>query len=345
MSALTMIKLKKVKIEEIACFIETCLSLNGISDKKSQHLNDLFNQLIYESHLYNQWFVSAHVKYALELLVDELRFCEKKMSGKLDFLGPGNSNPEDESVYCIYKPDAPLEGIIELLILAFNYKSCFVKIDESQKFIATTFIKLIETLPELKNRITIAENLFINPDKVFVLGKVNQTVKEYMSKYNLKQNYTEGTAVVINKVDDLNSLSALADQICMFFGRNRNSCKVLFVPEGFDLVNLESYLNVFQGQLFNNKYFNNYEYRKSVMIINHISFIEMGPLLVTESMNQAGYISVLCIQRYTNEEEIKHNPMAKRYKLLSLTETLKDSQYSKLGLSFIYNNPEHFPEA
>lgn len=364
LSLLKMPDLNNVKMKEIACFIETCLSFTKNIDKKTdtlnvspedvsshiinsydklfQELREPLNQLINESQIYNNWFIPAHIEYALELLIEELRFCDETYFQRIRVLDSEKVYRNDEPAYCIYRPISPLEGIVELLIISLCHKSCFVMVAEEQKFIVTTFIKIIETLPNLKNRITITEKPFVNPEKLYVLGKVNQTVSDYMSKYKFYQNYSEGCAVLLDREPSSHQLSTLSNQICMFFGRSRTSCKVLFVHEYFNLEDIKPYFEVFNDQLYHNKYFNNYEYRKSVMIINQIPYREIGPLIVTESRDQAGYISVLCVQRYKNEDEINHHPLTKRYKLLPLAISHHEPEYSKLGLSFLFHNKECF---
>lgn len=320
------------KIKAIACLIEKCLSESG-DNVMPLELKELADKLINESQIYNQWFVPEHVRYALALLVEECRCWNELLSNLPTVSNTLNVVETDEHALCLYRPSAPLEGVLEMLLFALKYKQCILHVAEDQKKIIETFVKIIETIPGLRNKVIITEKPVTNPRNVFVIGNTNQTMKDYLSKYKFEQNHGEGTSVLIRRDADSQQLSAVTNQVCMFFGRSRNSCKVLYVPEDFDLNILQPYFEEYKDQLFHNKYFNNYEYRKSVMIINNIPYKEIGPLLVTESQLQAGYISVLCVQQYKKEEDIADHYFSGRFKMLA-NASRSESEWGKLALSY-----------
>jgi hypothetical protein len=326
------------KIESIACLIEKCLSESG-DDALPLDIKELADKLINESQIYNQWFVPDHVRYSLSLAVEECRFLNERLSNLPNIRDQANVDETDDHALCLYRPSAPLEGVLEMLLFALKYKQCVLHVAEGQKTILETFIKIIETIPGLRNKLIISEKPVTNPRNVFVIGKINQTMKDYLSKYKFKQNHEEGTSVLISRDPDPQQLSALANQVCMFFGRSRNSCKVLYVHEDFNLKVLQPYFDEYKEQLFHNKYFNNYEYRKSVMIINNIPYEEIGPLLVTESQLQAGYVSVLCIQRYKKEEDIADNYLSGRFKMVTKSKK-SELEWGKHTLSYFCRNYE-----
>jgi hypothetical protein len=193
-------------------------------------------------------------------------------------------------------------------------------------------VELIEVKFKSQFKISETESRFNEIGAVLAMAELGETTKEYFEKYAVLQLYGRGRSYIIdgNESDDL--MTVIAAMICMYFGRGENSIKVLYIPEYYDFTRLKVAIAKYSDLLIN-RYYNNFEYRKSAMIINHLDYFEIGPLLVTTNESQAGYTSVLCIQRYNDLGDIESNKLIEQYPLLKSGEGNPYSSYGRLSLS------------
>ena len=95
-------------------------------------------------------------------------------------------------------------------------------------------------------------------------------------------------------------LLGFADDIMSYFGLGCRNVSKIFVPENYDFSRLLEALNVYSQYIQHNKYRNNYEFRKSCFLLNKISFIDSGFLLLTQSEPLASPVAVVNYEFYSN---------------------------------------------
>ena len=79
---------------------------------------------------------------------------------------------------------------------------------------------------------------------------------------------------------------------------------VVFIPEGYDLTQVLKRWEE-KGELaHHNKYFNNYEYNKSIYLINKVPHLDTGYGLWVKDKALVSPISVTFYQTYTSEIEL-----------------------------------------
>jgi hypothetical protein len=78
----------------------------------------------------------------------------------------------------------------------------------------------------------------------------------------------------------------------------------LFVPVDFDFIPLLDNLESYQPIIHHHKYVNNYDYQKSILLVNQIHFYDNGFLLLTENKNLVSPISVVYYETYQNQDDL-----------------------------------------
>ncbi len=309
----------------------------------------IIHELILESCQHNPWFIAEHVVYALESLANDLlkiADAEHALPGGGDISMPGDSPggsdksmPGDRTIGFLFRSAAPLEGLAELFYLIKHRCTCEVMLSREHEYMVKKFLLFLESFPGLSGNVKVNNVKLSNFSGLISMSELGTTTKDYFSKYKTLQLYQKGNSIILHGNEDESLLHKTAEMVCMYFGRSAQNVKVLFVPDEYDIDLLTPALEVYADQLYHNRYYNNFEYRKSAMIINHIPYKERGSLLITESASQAGYTGVLCIQRYSQAGDIMKNELSALYKPVNPVNEL-NFQSDQLSLSTYTHNHE-----
>lgn len=318
------------QIKDLAFRIRKSVENHKTGLQSNTSFDEKIDDLINNSERYNPWHIPEHVLYALEVLSEDLKFLSEDNDLK-DILF-------DKSVIklrigILLKEGSPLEGISEVLYLACYGIDCFVKCTPSSKSRLERVLSLFDDYKSISKSIHLIESKFPEIEGIVTFVKLNSTQKEYFDKYPLLELAQDGSSWSSGDNDQELIYDRLAELICIYFGRGSRNVKVLFVNENFNLSMLQKALLKYSGILFHNRYYNNYEYRKSAMIFNKIPFIPDYPVLITESPEQAGYTGVLCIQKYKGVATIEYNKLLDKFPLINHSGTVGIESNSDMSLS------------
>lgn len=345
------------KITDLAYSIQESLQRYKQGEESATQFDSLVYEIVANSHIHNSWFVPSQMLFAIDLFVSDLQYITNNnlISQLNDIVAAGSlekdiqedinaelnkqhQNNFSRKLACLLRTEAPFEGIALLLLLSASGYECTIKVEARLQHLLKNILALIELKFNKQFKISQTESRFNEIGALLAFADLGETAKEYFEKYQTLQLFSKGKSYIINGSESDDLLNAIATMICMYFGRGENSIKVLFITEHYNMERLKAALEKYSDLLLNNRYYNNYEYRKSAMIINHLDYSEIGPLLITNNANQAGYTSVLCIQEYREIHEIFSNKLIDQYPLINSIENAPNSGYTYLSLSTFLNS-------
>ena len=99
-------------------------------------------------------------------------------------------------------------------------------------------------------------------------------------------------------------LARLGPDIFQYYGLGCRNVSKLFVPNGYDFVPLLDALQTCEGVLNHHKYNNNYDYNKSILLVNRVPHYDTGFLLLTRAPALVSPISVVHYAEYANEIDL-----------------------------------------
>ncbi len=111
-------------------------------------------------------------------------------------------------------------------------------------------------------------------------------------------------AVLMGEESD-EELEKLGDDIFSYFGLGCRNVSKLYIPEEYDLVTPMRVWEKFTDLTNHNKYANNYNYQRSIHLINLKHFYDNGAVLLVESENLVSPISVVFYERYSDQADLK----------------------------------------
>ena len=167
--------------------------------------------------------------------------------------------------------------------------------------------KLIDLEPAFEDYIRFVERL--NDADAFIATGSDNTAR-YFHYYFAKKPHIirkNRTSVAVLTGEETNEeLRALGRDALQYFGLGCRNVSKLYVPEKYDFTRFyEAIQDMDKIYLHHHKYFNNYDYNKSILLVNRVPHFDNGFLLLTESEVLVSAISVLHYETYRSLEEVK----------------------------------------
>jgi hypothetical protein len=105
--------------------------------------------------------------------------------------------------------------------------------------------------------------------------------------------------------EDAAALTELGKDVFTYFGLGCRNVSKIYVPEDYNFPNLLDNWEVYQPITHHHKYANNYDYQKSIMLVNSTLFYDNGFVMLTESENLVSPISVIFYETYADLSDLK----------------------------------------
>lgn len=291
--------------------IEAFIQLgNFLRNYSHRALNDkntlLLDEIIENDRIYNPWFTKDNILQAIQALGNSLQ------KNKLEqWVGnyPGLINQsKQKKVGVITAGNIPLVGFhdfITVLISGHVFKGKLSSKDNRLlKFIAD-YLKSLDA--DFNDYIFFTEDKLEDLDAIIATGSNNTAryFEYYFGKYpNIIRKNRNSVAVLSGKETDLD-IQKLSIDIFSYFGLGCRNVSKIFVPKDycFDLFfeNIQQHQKIYQ----HNKYANNYDYNKSVYLMNQIQHFDNGFLILKEDENLSSPIGVLFFQYYNDMDAIR----------------------------------------
>lgn len=272
---------------------------------KSSNKSDL-EKLIDEYNLYNPWFISSFVREACISLGESLS--ASKLNQWLEPYRSRLDSPEKiRNVGVVMAGNIPLVGFHDFLCVLVSGNRFIGKLSsDDNKLFPLISQKLIEFEPEFEGYIELTESKLENIEAMIATGSNNSSryFEYYFGKYpHIIRKNRNGIAVLTGE-ETQNDMANLGRDIFLYFGLGCRNVSKVFVPAGYSfnkmLEALESYS--FIGN--HNKYCNNYEYYKSIFLINGVKHLDNGFLLVTQDNSYSSPPAVLYYEEYDSQSEL-----------------------------------------
>ena len=257
-------------------------------------LDELAQRAFYK----NNWFIPANSLTALRAIADEFLTLDKLTA----WVSHYRVEPvEPQTVGVVMAGNIPAVGFHDLLCVLISGHRLMAKLS-SQDFVLIHYLiqKIKEINPTFTDQIEEAERLNA-ADAYIATGSTNTSryFAYYFAKkpHIIRRNRTS-VGVLMGEEDD-NEFLKLGHDISDYYGLGCRNVSTLLVPDQYDFVPLLRALEPHAAIYLNNhKYQNNYDYNKSIYLINAVPHLDNGYLLLTENEGLVSPISVVYFQTY-----------------------------------------------
>ena len=274
----------------------------ALGTKISELPEEKINELAQHARASNGWFSLDSVKNALEGIAFMLK--EEKLQQWLKRYN--NTSEVPKIVGIIMAGNIPLVGFHDLLCVLISGHFAAIKPSSDDAFLTQTLVDwIIDIEPRLQKNIEIRDKL-TNVDAVIATGSDNTArYFEYYFKHVphiIRKNRT--SVAILTGKETPEEIQRLGEDIFSYYGLGCRNVSKVFTPEHYDLREAFPHLEGFNEIIHHHKYRNNYDYNKSIYLVNKKPHLDTGFLLVTSTDELVSPISVLYHQAYTTEEEL-----------------------------------------
>lgn len=255
------------------------------------------------AHNINNWFTAGNVKQALEGCAHMLQ--EDKLKKWTNAYNLSPDTPKKVGV--VMAGNIPLVGFHDFLSVLISGHILYAKLSSQDPFLLPYLAeKLVEIEPEFSDYIEYPQFLK-EVDAVIATGSDNTSryFEYYFSSIPHVIRKNRSSVLVLSGNETEEELKETGKDIFSYYGLGCRNISKVFVPEGYTFDNLYEALEEYVSISDHHKYVNNYDYNKSIYLVNKVPHLDNGFLLIRESEEFVSPISVLYYERYKNEEDLK----------------------------------------
>ena len=283
--------------DRISAFVQLGIRLSNLSeDEKFSLFRQAENQ--------NAWFTQRSLEQALEgiRLMLDAKALEKWLAAYT------LRNPlSPKQVGLMLSGNIPAVGFHDLLSVLISGHTACVKLSSQDAALPLWLIQELKKIePRFSDRIQV-EDMLKNKQAYIATGSDNSAryFNYYFGKYPHLIRSNRTSVAILQGDESTADLQALGKDIFDYFGLGCRNVSKVFVKNQGQLTDLLDSLESFSWVGNHHKYFNNYEYNKSIYLVNRTPHLDNGFLLLKESTDLVSPIGVLFYEIYSEEHELK----------------------------------------
>lgn len=270
--------------------------------KKIQNLTEEdLNDLAWRVENNNNWFTPEQTKAALQGLT---AFLDQDKIER--WLSPYEISepPNPKEVGILMAGNIPGVGFHDMLAVLLTGNRACVKLSSSDQILIPWLVQeLIKIEPEFKDFVFF-EEMLKSKDAYIATGSDNSAryFDYYFGKYPSLIRKNRTSIGVLDGNETKEDYLELAKDIFQYFGLGCRNVSKIFVKEKGDLIKFLDAINELQSVANHYKYINNYDYNKSIYLVNGVTHLDNGFLLLRESKELVSPISVIYYELYKDQK-------------------------------------------
>ena len=278
---------------------DTLSALGKQLSSPDEQLTELINDELH----YNAWFTPANVMKAVTSIGNSLNTADlETWLNKYDL-----SNRPNKKVGLILAGNIPMVGFHDVLCVLATGNHALIKASSQDsrliKYVLNLLVKLDNSFA---NQFSFVERLE-NFDAVIATGSNNTSryFEYYFGKVpNIIRKNRNSIAVLSgNETDE--QLFELGHDIFDYFGLGCRNVSKILVPDGYNFNFFFESIQGYEDIINHHKYNNNYDYNKSIYLVNRDDHFDNGFLLLKKDERLTSPLAVLYYANYTDEQSVE----------------------------------------
>ncbi|MCP9769805.1 acyl-CoA reductase [Lacihabitans sp. LS3-19] len=255
----------------------------------------------------NGWFTLDNLIKSIESVINHYLNNDKI----LEFVKSYNSDiftpKSPKKVGIVAAGNIPLVGIQDLIhVILMGHIAIYKASTQDEVLIRYLLKEMIVINPEIEKYLILADRL--NDSDAFIATGSDNTSRYFdyyfASKPHIIRKNRTSVAILSGNESKI-QLSNLGNDIFSYFGLGCRNVAKLFVPRGYDFTTFFESVEYWNTILMHSKYNNNYDYMKSIYLVNRVEHLDNGFLLLKEDTALSSPISTLFFEYYDDVESLK----------------------------------------
>lgn len=258
------------------------------------------HNLILNSSNYNPWFTAKNVNNAISGIGFSLKSAKiEKWISKYYHKKLEHSNPRTVGV--VMAGNIPLVGFHDFMSVLMSGHKILAKLSSDDKHLLPLIAKImIKIDPGFSRQIEFTSEKLENFNAIIATGSNNTSryFEYYFGKYPHIIRKNRNGIAVLNGNETNSDLTELGKDIFNYFGLGCRNVSKLFVPKNYNFQKFFEAIEEFKDVINHSKYVNNYDYNKSIFLVNRQAHLDNGFLLLKEDTAYSSPISVINYEEY-----------------------------------------------
>lgn len=270
---------------------------------KSLNVNEIYNDEIIRKAIYNNvWFTEKNIADAI---FEVKRLTEPENMRKIAQLFP-DKNRKAKEIAVVMSGETPLANFHDFLCVLLSGNDFLGKVTSEDSFLLKSYADaLIDACPELESDIHFVDSQIVGFDAIVLNDSDNNSaLKEYFANIPHLFRHRNLGLYLIKGDEKQSDLEELAYKCFINFGRGEHSVRNIFVPKNYDFQPLLAAFARWEDVKNHARYFNNYEYRKSICLIGRTPHIDTGFVILRESGEMNPNVSEIFYHEYESLAEM-----------------------------------------
>jgi len=243
----------------------------------------------------NAWFTEDNLKKSIASFAEMLNSSDVEK-----WLKTAKFNASPKKIGLILAGNIPMVGLHDVLCVLATGNIALIKLSSSDdRLIKIVLNELISIEPAFADHIVYTDRLK-DFDAVIATGSNNSSryFDYYFSKVPNIIRKNRNSVAVLNGTEHKEDLNNLASDIFDYFGLGCRNVSKIYFPEDYDIASFYEGIENYQPIINHFKYNNNYDYNKSIYLVNGAAHFDNGFLLLKEDESLASPLAVLYFERY-----------------------------------------------
>ena len=265
---------------------------------------DSFDEVISQAILLNPWFTQKHIKTSLLSIAQMLQ--KEKLENWIS--NYNLKHVKEKKVLLIMAGNIPMVGFHDLLCVLVSGHSAIIKFSSKDKILMKFLInKLISICPDINNKINIVDDFVkCQFDALIATGSDSSSkyFNYYFKDYKSIIRKNRRSIAVLDGSETAQDLINLSNDIFLYFGLGCRNVSKLYLPNGYDLNNLFNAFYDYNDIINHLKYSNNYDYNKTVYLMNRENILDNGFVLFKEDISIQSPVATVFYEFYSNKIDL-----------------------------------------
>ena len=214
----------------------------------------------------------------------------------------------------------PLVGFHDFLCVLISGHNLIAKLSSQDSILIKWLTNMLISIePEFSAFISFQERLN-HVDAMIATGSDNTAryFEYYFRKIPHIIRKNRSSCAILMGEESAEELNVLGQDVFTYFGLGCRSVSKLYVPEGYHFIRMLDSWAPYHDIIHHHKYCNNYDYQKSILLVNGTPFLDTGYVLVTENEALVSPISTVYYETYANQNDLSEKLNKQHEKLQCL---------------------------
>lgn len=248
----------------------------------------------------NPWFVPSFVQTAIDAVIHEM-LTEEKLN---EWLKRYELKEINKTIGLIFAGNIPLVGLHDFLCCYLAGCNVKIKLSSKDDELFLFVLKVLSDIDsDLNKKVEIVETLK-DFDAVIATGSNNSNryFQYYFRSHPKILRKSRNSVAILNGEETEEDLQKLADDIFLYFGFGCRNVSKLYVPVGYEITQLfPQFEKKYKWLHEHNKFMNNYDYHRTILMLNKTSHRANEFLMLIENPSIASSIATLNYEFWHDE--------------------------------------------